>query len=120
MGFPIVWISSSDPETLHLIRLNLERRDFQTLAFNPSEPSAHALSQPNLLILDLAANWALDSGQIARIRGSAPTQSVPLILLTHKAPSDNQLDLFQPVRWLEKPISVAGLLDLVWESLQTV
>jgi len=133
MDEPMIWVISPDPDTRRLIGLNLSKRGFGVLEtslqdgpvpFGGVYPERSRGTQdrpsgaePLLIILDVdppdESGWEAASA----LRQSPGLQETPMILLLSAAPATRRLVPLQPVRWLEKPLAMDGLLALVRQSL---
>jgi DNA-binding response OmpR family regulator len=112
-----IWVISPDPDTRRLIGLNLNKRGFGVLETSPQDGLVPSGTEPLLIILDVdppdEAGWEAAS----TLRQSPGLQETPMILLLSAAPATRRLVPLQPVRWLEKPLAMDGLLALVRQSL---
>lgn len=112
-----IWVISPDPDTRRLIGLNLNKRGFGVLETSPQDGLVPSGAEPQLIILHVdppnESGWETAS----TLRQSPGLQETPMILLLSAAPAHRRLVPLQPVRWLEKPLAMDGLLALVRESL---
>ncbi len=114
---PKIWIISPDPDTRRLIRLNLKKRGMSVLETSPQDGLKPSRAEPQLIILDMDQPDESDWEAASALRRCPGVQGAPMILLLAAAPSARRLVSLRPVRWLEKPLAMDALLDLVRQSL---
>lgn len=114
---PKIWIISPDPDTRRLIGLNLNKRGLGVLETSPQDRLEPSGREPQLIILDMDQPDESDWEAANALRRRPGIQETPMILLLAAAPSARRLVPLQPVRWLEKPLAMDALLDLVRQSL---
>ena len=116
----MVWIISADSDCRRLIGLNLGKRGLRTLEIGMRDGLTLDYAQPDLIILD-ADPSAAPNGPVwevgSALRRNGRLREVPLILILPTLPTAGQLAPLQPVRWVEKPLSMGSLLALVREGL---
>ena len=113
----MVWVISSDSDTRRLIGLNLSKRGLRIREISPEDELAPSGADPHLIILDSDAGGQLDWWAASALRQNPRLREVPLILILAAAPTPSRLVPLQPVRWMEKPLTMDTLLSLVRESL---
>ncbi len=114
---PKIWIISPDPDTQRLIRLNLNKRGLGVLETSPQDRLMPSRAEPQLIILDMDQPDESDWEAANALRRRPGIQETPMILLLAAAPSARRLVPLRPVRWLEKPLAMDALLDMVRQSL---
>ena len=113
----MVWVISSDSDTRRLIGLNLSKRGLRVREISPEDELAPAGADPHLIILDSDAAGQVDWRAASALRQDPRLRDVPLILILTAAPKPSRLVPLQPVRWVEKPLTMDALLSLVRKSL---
>ena len=119
MAAPTIWVISADPEIRRLIALNLTKRGFRILELALPISSPPSGEPPRLIIVDLDVEPSDTSGwqAVETLRQHPITQTVPVLLLLSAPPRAEQLNAYQPARWVEKPFAMDVLLRAVRESL---
>ena len=119
MAAPTIWVMSADPEIRRLIALNLSKRGFHIVESVFPAPSPPASETPQLVIVDFNAgpSEAHDWEAAQALRQYPVARTAPMLLLLSAPPRAEQLGALQPARWLEKPLAVDTLLNVVRESL---
>jgi DNA-binding response OmpR family regulator len=113
----MVWVISSDSDTRRLIGLNLSKRGLGHQEMPSQKDIAASDAAPHLIILDENAHGEMCWKEVQALRQNPRFLDVPLILILSAAPAPSLLLPLQPVRWVEKPLSMDVLLSQVQRSL---
>jgi DNA-binding response OmpR family regulator len=112
-----------EPETVELIRLILERRNFTVEAASSGEAGLRALlrSKPDLVLLDLMTPDMDGWDVYQKIKSNTDTGQIPVIVVTARAQSIDRAigrELAKVDDYIVKPFSPKRLLDGVERIFQ--
>ena len=112
-----------EQETVELIRLILERRNFSVQAAASGEAGLQALRQarPDLVLLDLMTPDMDGWDVYQRIKSNADTSLIPVIVVTARAQNIDRIigrEMAKVDDYIVKPFSPKRLLDGVERVLQ--
>jgi two-component system response regulator VicR len=105
-----------EPETVELIRLILERRDFIVVQASSGEAGLRALrqSRPDLVLLDLMTPDMDGWDVYQQIKSDKDTSEIPVIVVTARAQQIDRVIGHQMAKvddYIVKPFSPKRLLD---------
>jgi len=116
---PRVVVVDDDPYVVDVLRAVLESRGYEVVGVTDGTHAFEAIeaAQPAAVVLDLAMPGRDGHSVLDRVRRSAATANVPVVIVSGSEPSTSTATASLADRWLVKPVAPAVLERTVREAI---